>query len=133
MRSAIASVLALGFGSGLAVGVGTRTFVIGAVLVVLAVVATAVTVPPLRSSPAPAPADASVPGGPPTLEGLGTRVEQILRLAEEQAGDRLREAERDAELIRAAAHRQARGVAGPTWQATGSASAGTADPQRPVS
>ncbi|WP_433614179.1 hypothetical protein ACQP2P_07510 [Dactylosporangium sp. CA-139114] len=51
---------------------------------------------------------ASVPGdegedeeGRPTLSGLGTRVEQILRTAEEQAAGHLRQAEKDARKVRA--------------------------------
>lgn len=43
----------------------------------------------------------------PTLKGLGTRVEQILRLAEEQAGDHRAEAKRESEAILAAARLEA--------------------------
>jgi len=43
----------------------------------------------------------------PTLSGLSTRVEQILRLAEEQADDHRTEARREAERIVAAARREA--------------------------
>ncbi|MER7281369.1 hypothetical protein ABT369_43735 [Dactylosporangium sp. NPDC000244] len=39
--------------------------------------------------------------GRPTLSGLGTRVDQILRIAEEQAADHLRQAEKDARKVRA--------------------------------
>ncbi|MFG2036902.1 hypothetical protein [Dactylosporangium sp. NPDC048998] len=39
----------------------------------------------------------------PTLSGLGTRVEQILRTAEQQAADHLRQAEKDARKVRARA------------------------------
>ncbi|WFE30871.1 hypothetical protein O7623_23730 [Solwaraspora sp. WMMD791] len=41
------------------------------------------------------------------LGGLGTRVEQILRLAEEQADDHRREATREAEAILSAARQEA--------------------------
>lgn len=41
------------------------------------------------------------------LGGLGTRVEQILRLAEEQADDHLAEARKQAQQIVAAAHAEA--------------------------
>ncbi|HLT69929.1 MAG TPA: hypothetical protein VKZ72_07170, partial [Acidimicrobiales bacterium] len=40
----------------------------------------------------------------PTLSGLGTRVEQLLRLAEEQANEHRNEAKREAEKLIAAAH-----------------------------
>ncbi|MBM7494270.1 hypothetical protein JOD64_005492 [Micromonospora luteifusca] len=43
----------------------------------------------------------------PTLSGLSTRVEQILRLAEEQAADHRAEARREAEGIVTAARREA--------------------------
>lgn len=59
----------------------------------------------------------------PTLSGLGTRVEQILKLAEEQANDRRAEAQRESEAIVTSArqeaeailnraHEQAAGIAG---------------------
>ncbi|WP_432986904.1 hypothetical protein [Dactylosporangium sp. CA-233914] len=37
----------------------------------------------------------------PTMSGIGTRVEQILRTAEQQAADHLRQAEKDARKVRA--------------------------------
>ncbi|WP_155372122.1 hypothetical protein [Catellatospora vulcania] len=43
----------------------------------------------------------------PGLDGLGTRVQQILRLAEEQADDHLAEARKEALKIVAAAHADA--------------------------
>jgi vacuolar-type H+-ATPase subunit H len=43
----------------------------------------------------------------PTLPELGTRVEQILRLAEQQAEDHRAEARREAERIVAAARQEA--------------------------
>jgi hypothetical protein len=46
----------------------------------------------------------------PTLAGLGTRVEQILRIAEEQADDHRAEARREADAIIAAAHAEARRI-----------------------
>jgi hypothetical protein len=46
------------------------------------------------------------------LDGLGTRVQQILRLAEEQADDHLAEARREARQIVAAAHAEAARVRG---------------------
>ena len=46
----------------------------------------------------------------PTLSGLGTRVEQILRLAEEQANDHRGEAKREAEGIVSAARLEAREI-----------------------
>jgi len=46
----------------------------------------------------------------PTLTGLSTRVEQILRLAEEQAADHRAEARREAEEIVAAARLEAKGI-----------------------
>ncbi|RKR90149.1 hypothetical protein BDK92_4517 [Micromonospora pisi] len=49
----------------------------------------------------------------PTLAGLGTRVEQILRLAEEQANDYRTEARREAEEIRQAARVDADEILGP--------------------
>ncbi|GAA1423192.1 hypothetical protein GCM10009662_82940 [Catellatospora coxensis] len=52
------------------------------------------------------------PDGQLGLDGLGTRVQQILRLAEEQAGDHLAEARREAEQIVAAAHAEAARVRG---------------------
>ena len=47
--------------------------------------------------------------GRPTLSGLGTRVEQILRLAEEQANEYRGESKRDSEGIISAARLEARG------------------------
>ncbi|MGV9809642.1 hypothetical protein [Micromonospora chersina] len=46
----------------------------------------------------------------PTLSGLGTRVEQILQLAEEQADDHRAGARREAEAIVAAARREAEAI-----------------------
>jgi DivIVA domain-containing protein len=46
----------------------------------------------------------------PTLSGLGTRVEQILRLAEEQANDHRSEAKRESEGILSAARLEAREI-----------------------
>src|SRR5579859_18626 len=46
----------------------------------------------------------------PTLSGLGTRVEQILRLAEEQANDHRGEAKREAEGIVSASRLEAREI-----------------------
>ncbi|MFC4070417.1 hypothetical protein [Actinoplanes subglobosus] len=46
----------------------------------------------------------------PTLAGLGNRVEDILRLAEEQAADHRAEAKRDADAIIAAAHAEAQRI-----------------------
>ncbi|GIF41531.1 hypothetical protein BC793_111108 [Actinoplanes xinjiangensis] len=53
--------------------------------------------------------DAGAPDRP-ALSGLGTRVEQILRLAEEQAEDHRAEARREADGIIAAAHAEARRI-----------------------
>ncbi|MFC7244025.1 hypothetical protein ACFQO7_16260 [Catellatospora aurea] len=50
--------------------------------------------------------------GQPGLDGLGTRVQEILRLAEEQADDHLAEARRKAEQIVAAAHAEAARISG---------------------
>lgn len=63
----------------------------------------------------------------PTLGGLGTRVEQILDLAEEQADDHRSAAQREAESIVTAArreaetilnraHQQAAGISGTRWE-----------------
>ena len=46
----------------------------------------------------------------PTLSGLGTRVEQLLRLAEEQAADHRDDARREAEKLIAAAHLESKEV-----------------------
>ncbi|MGC5054615.1 DivIVA domain-containing protein [Micromonospora sp. DT48] len=46
----------------------------------------------------------------PTLSGLGTRVEQILKLAEEQADDHRSEARLEAERIVTAARREAEAI-----------------------
>lgn len=46
----------------------------------------------------------------PTLSGLGTRVEQLLRLAEEQANDHRDDAKREAEKLIAAAHLESKEV-----------------------
>lgn len=46
----------------------------------------------------------------PTLSGLGTRVEQILQLAEEQADDHRAEVRREAERIVTAARREAEAI-----------------------
>jgi hypothetical protein len=46
----------------------------------------------------------------PSLSGLGTRVEQILRLAEEQADNHRAEARREAEAIIATARAQAQRI-----------------------
>ena len=83
----------------------------------------------------------------PTLSGLGTRVEQILRRAERQADDHRAEARREAEGIVAGArreaeallkraHEQAAGIAGPHWEAHATpptrAPAAGEDPSRPA-
>ncbi|MET8525615.1 hypothetical protein [Micromonospora sp. NPDC005172] len=63
----------------------------------------------------------------PTLSGLGTRVEQILDLAEKQAEDHrtvarleaesiVTAARREAETILNRAHEQAAGMTGPRWE-----------------
>lgn len=49
---------------------------------------------------------------PSELSGLGTQVERILRLAEEQADDHLAEARKQAQEIVAAAHAQAARIRG---------------------
>jgi len=46
----------------------------------------------------------------PTLSGLGTRVEQLLRLAEEQANEHRDESKREAEKLIAAAHLESKEV-----------------------
>ncbi|MFI7575616.1 DivIVA domain-containing protein [Micromonospora sp. NPDC049497] len=46
----------------------------------------------------------------PTLSGLGTRVEQILKLAEEQANDHRNEARREADRMVTAARREAEAI-----------------------
>src|SRR5215510_7460708 len=48
--------------------------------------------------------------GRPTLSGLGTRVEQILRLAEEQANEHRGESKRDSEGIISGARLEAREI-----------------------
>lgn len=52
----------------------------------------------------------------PTLSGLGTRVEQILKLAEEQADDHRAEARLEAEGIVTAARREAEAERGHGWE-----------------
>jgi hypothetical protein len=54
--------------------------------------------------------DARAPSARPTLAGLGTRVEDILRLAEEQAADHRAAAEREAAAIIAAARAEAQRI-----------------------
>jgi len=53
------------------------------------------------------PASPPAPDGKPTLSGLGTRVDGILRLAEDQAKDHREEAEREAAAIIAEARAEA--------------------------
>jgi hypothetical protein len=53
------------------------------------------------------PASPPDPDGKPTLSGLGTRVDDILRLAEDQAKDHRESAERDAAAIIAEARAEA--------------------------
>ena len=56
-------------------------------------------------------ASASKPASePPGLAGLGTRVEQVLRLAEEQADDHRSKARRDGERILSAARSEAHAI-----------------------
>jgi hypothetical protein len=64
----------------------------------------------VRSSPTAVSGEAAVrpPGERPTLSGLGTRVEQIIRLAEEQADDHRATAEREAERLLSEARSAAR-------------------------
>jgi hypothetical protein len=75
----------------------------------------------------------------PTLSGLGTRVEQILDLAEEQADDHRSAAQREAESIVTAArreaetilnraHQQAAGISGVRWEPPASDSRTQRDP-----
>src|SRR5437764_11959943 len=66
----------------------------------------------------------------PTLSGLGTRVEQILRLAEEQANDHRGEAKREAEGIVSAARLEGREI---TDEARAAAAAVTATAVRDAS
>lgn len=63
-----------------------------------------------RSQPTVAGGEAAVPSTDerPTLAGLGTRVEQILRLAEKQADDHRATAEREAERLLSEARSTAR-------------------------
>jgi vacuolar-type H+-ATPase subunit H len=46
----------------------------------------------------------------PTLSGLGTRIEQIMQLAEQQANDHLKDKRREADRIIAAAEKEARKI-----------------------
>lgn len=64
----------------------------------------------VRSRPTAAGGEAAVPSTDerPTLAGLGTRVEQIIRLAEEQADDHRATAEREAERLLSEARSAAR-------------------------
>ena len=96
----------LGVGVGVAVGsslnkttiwYGVAAAVIGVVWGLLASRADTMATAPGRASTS----------GPQSLTGLGTRVEQILRLAAEQAADRLNTAERKAERIVAEAQAEA--------------------------
>ena len=97
--------LAIGVGLGLLAGMRY-----GDVLLIPALVAVAggAVLIAVRSG-APAEVLGQVPAQDtrPTLAGLGTRVEQVLRLAEEQAADQLKEAERQAAVIIAEARADA--------------------------
>ncbi|WP_173061436.1 hypothetical protein [Phytohabitans houttuyneae] len=68
----------------------------------------------LLGSTEPAPGDGAERQGRnpqrPTLSGLGTRVEQVLELAEEQAADHRAEARREAEEIVTTARREAEAI-----------------------
>ena len=101
--------LAIGLGLGLLAGM-----LYGEVLLIPALVAVtggAVLVAARGRAPAQVlgqvPAQVPAQRDRPTLAGLGTRVDQVLRLAEDQAKDHLREAERQAAEIIAEARADA--------------------------
>ena len=95
--------IGLGLGAVGAVLAGPVAFWPGAALAALgvAVAATGSRTPDLVAAATPAPAAA------PAGSGLGGRVEQVLRLAEEQAEDHRSEARREAERIVAEARAEA--------------------------
>lgn len=109
IRIRLLSILVVGLGFGAVAGrfIGPAAVWLGLVLAV-AGIATALVSPP-----------ESLPGRPsalrpgrdrPTLAGLGTRVEEILRLAERQAEDHRATARREAEEIVAAARSEAQAI-----------------------
>src|SRR5216117_2874013 len=101
------SVVVWSFGLGVAVGAVAARPALW-VAAVLLVAGTALAVVEWRRSGPSAPND----DGPP-LTGVGTRVEEILRLAEQQAEDHRAAARREADEIVAAARLEARRITEP--------------------
>jgi hypothetical protein len=124
---ALLSVLVFGLGAGMMAGRGDPgSEQLGVILAALGLCASLVSISLTRSDARSS--DDLGPindGGRPTLAGLGTRVEEILKLAEEQAADHRAQAQAEADRIIADARDRARGIAGPA----GSVTSGTADPQ----
>ncbi|MET0492136.1 MAG: hypothetical protein ABW000_03300 [Actinoplanes sp.] len=100
--------LGLGLGAGLladpAEGSGTSTALQGAAIGLLAL---GVLVAIVSGGDAPDPTKPAVDPARPTLAGLGERVEDILRLANEQADDQIRAAREEAARIVAEAKMRA--------------------------
>ncbi len=130
------SVVALGLGAGTVLGfalgrpamiVAFLAFVVGLALATFGWSSTASEVVPDPAAPAAKPVAA--PTKRPTIAGLGSRVEQILGLAEKQALDHLTRAQREADEIVAAARAQAGEILDRAQaQAAGSAPEAGTDP-----
>ena len=110
------SLVLIGLGVGVGAGwvIGQAALVVAAVVVVaglvFAVVGSWQAPPELVARRAERKAHQAQQASRPALAGLGTRVEQVLRLAEEQANDHRVKAEREAEQILASARREAEAI-----------------------
>ena len=105
-----AAMLLIGLGIGATGGayLHAAALWVGLVLVIVGIgvaIATGPPAPALPADPAVRPAKAR-----PDLVGLGSRVEQVLRLAEEQAGVHRADAKREAERIVADARANAQAI-----------------------
>lgn len=97
---------------GLGLGAISRAYVLAASWIGLILVIAGIGLAIASGPRAPAGPAGGRAGGRPTLQDLGTRVEQILRLSEEQANDRRAKARLDAERIVADARAEAQAITG---------------------
>ena len=113
-RRALAQIL-IGTGVGLAIGgrfAASAAFIAGAVVAVAGLLIVAIPGSPSRDLIAGNSADAPATRPAPPLSDLGTRVEQVLKLAEKQADEHRAAARREADQITAAARAEADRIKG---------------------
>jgi len=106
------ALLAIGLGIGTAAGgsIGTGAVWVGGGLIFVAAVLAAIGSADTTPTVGVPPDNLAREGRRATLSGLGTQVERILRLAEEQAAAHRAQAQREADEIVAAARAEAQAV-----------------------